>query len=62
MAKGNVNYALPGQTMNPTSLVCTNPKCAEGKPHYTGVGKPSKSKCRFCGETTLVEIQGEPRT
>lgn len=61
MSKGNINYQLPGQIMNPTSSVCVNPKCDMGRPHYKDIGKPSKEICRFCGKQTLVEIRGEPR-
>lgn len=58
---GNVNYPPNGQNVNETWTVCTNADCPMGKPHYAGVGQPSKRTCRFCGKTTLVEVKSQPR-
>jgi hypothetical protein len=46
--------------VSPKSYVCTNPRCANGLPHYRGFGKQTGRKCRLCGQP-LIKINGEPR-
>lgn len=46
--------------VNPTSIVCVNPQCAEGAPRYKNTGKRAAGNCYSCGKSTLRRIQGEP--
>lgn len=41
------------------SLVCTNPNCANGLPHYRGFGKKTDANCQRCSQP-LVKIENEP--
>jgi len=55
----SVMPSFTAYNVNPHTLICTNPRCPHGQPHYAGTGTPTTAKCSTCGKK-LTRISGEP--